>query len=66
MVELHWEVGEVVLGGWPVAEVEGLVCVERWFCSRGASCGVDACSPSATCCQGPTQCTQTRHAEFYH
>ena len=28
-------------GGIHYGEVEGLVSVERWFCSRGASCVVN-------------------------
>ena len=28
-------------GGMRCGEVEGLVSVERWFCSRGASCVVE-------------------------
>ena len=28
-------------GGVHYGEIEGLVCVERWSCSRGASCVVE-------------------------
>ena len=28
-------------GGIPYGEVVGLVSVERWSCSRGASCGME-------------------------
>ena len=31
-------------GGIHYGEAEGLVSVERWSCSRGASCAVDFCT----------------------